>query len=192
MTKTVREDLRVKKTLSSIDKSFRELVLEREYEQITVSEICKRAVINKKTFYAHFHCLDDLLRHTLEDIAKGYIARIARFSLPEDLLNIHREFFLYSIEQGEFYEKLVCSRAYQHIARTLLGKLVKTAWQDSPWFNSLDAETQNMLLCFLHSAGADMYRQWIADGKGMPLEDAIAISGTLLCKGVDGIAKTRS
>ncbi len=119
--------------MASIDNAFRELVLEKAYDRISVSELCERACINKKTFYAHFRSLDDLLREKLEQITQGFIGRIAGFALPEQLHAIHREFFLYSIEQGEFYEKLVCSAAYRHIGSELLGKFVRTAWKDSRW-----------------------------------------------------------
>ena len=190
MPRTAQEDLRVRRTITAIDKAFHELVLEKPYDRISVSELCERAFINKKTFYAHYRSLGDVLREKLEAISRGFIARIARFTLPEQLYDIHREYFLYSIEQGEFYEKLICNTTCEHIGSGLLGNLVRDTWQHSPWFHNLNYDTQSMVLCFLHSTGAALYRQWVSDGKRMPLEDVIAISGTLLCQGVEGIVRT--
>lgn len=55
------EDLRVQRTIKSIYDAFSELILERDYEKITVTELAKRAMINKKTFYRYYPTLDDLL-----------------------------------------------------------------------------------------------------------------------------------
>ena len=44
------EDLRVRKTIQGIKAAFESLICERDYEKITVKELCERAQINKKTF----------------------------------------------------------------------------------------------------------------------------------------------
>ena len=52
MILTGNEDLRVQKTIESVKSAFHELILEKDYEKITVKELCERARINKKTFYS--------------------------------------------------------------------------------------------------------------------------------------------
>ena len=51
MILTGNEDLRVVKTIEGIKAAFEELICEKNYEQITVKELCDKARINKKTFY---------------------------------------------------------------------------------------------------------------------------------------------
>jgi AcrR family transcriptional regulator len=53
-------DLRVKKTRIAIRKAFWELTMERGFGNVTVSEVCRRAMINRTTFYRHYEDLDDL------------------------------------------------------------------------------------------------------------------------------------
>ena len=55
------EDLRVVKTIEGIKAAFEDLICEKEYERITVKELCDRARINKKTFYHYYETLDALL-----------------------------------------------------------------------------------------------------------------------------------
>ena len=55
------EDLRVQKTMAAIDRAFSELLVEKDYGKIAVKELCERARINKKTFYAYYAGLDELL-----------------------------------------------------------------------------------------------------------------------------------
>ena len=56
------KDLRVRRTLTSIRKSFYELVLEKNYNEISITELTDRAGINRKTFYLHYSSLDDLVK----------------------------------------------------------------------------------------------------------------------------------
>ena len=51
MILTGNEDLRVKKTITGIKTAFEALICEKEYDRITVKELCDRAQVNKKTFY---------------------------------------------------------------------------------------------------------------------------------------------
>lgn len=44
------EDIRIKKTIRNIHKSFIELFKGKDYEKITVKELIEKAEINKKNF----------------------------------------------------------------------------------------------------------------------------------------------
>ena len=46
-------------------------------------------------------------------------------------------------------------------------------------------EEQNLVLAFINTFGVGCYRQWVADGKKVPLERVIELSGTLMCGGLD-------
>ncbi|MDO4846012.1 MAG: helix-turn-helix domain-containing protein, partial [Oscillospiraceae bacterium] len=61
MILTGNEDLRVVKTIAAIKRAFDELICEKDFERITVKELCERAQINKKTFYHYYSSLDELL-----------------------------------------------------------------------------------------------------------------------------------
>jgi len=55
-------DLRIQKTKKNIYESFLQLLQKDAFENIKVSEICEKALINRSTFYAHFedkYCLLD-------------------------------------------------------------------------------------------------------------------------------------
>ncbi len=55
------EDLRVQKTIEAICAAFEKLLLEKDYDKISVTELCKLARISKKTFYVYYEDLDSLL-----------------------------------------------------------------------------------------------------------------------------------
>ncbi|MBQ9407750.1 MAG: TetR/AcrR family transcriptional regulator [Desulfovibrio sp.] len=183
------EDLRVQKTIANIDKTFCELLCEKEYEKISVTEICQRAKIQRKTFYAYYPSVDALLREKLDVMSRAYIERIKKYSVPEQIAEINREFYLYSAEAGELYEKIICNAVCRGIGSKLLQEFVRKTWESSPWFTSLTLWQQNLLLTFVYSTGASLYRQWVSDGKQIRLEDMMRFAQRLLEQGIRGFSQ---
>lgn len=56
-----KEDLRIIKTKRLIFRSFVDLIFEKDFAAITVQDIADRAMINRSTFYSHFHDKQDVL-----------------------------------------------------------------------------------------------------------------------------------
>lgn len=181
------KDMRVQRTLERIHEAFRELVEKKEYSFLTVSALCARAKIGRKTFYVYYESLDDLLKEAVENMATEYAERIKEYIAKEDVFEITRQFYLFSIEQGKFYENLVCSESYQAIGGHLLMRLVRDTWNSSSWFRSLREEEQDVLLCFIYHSGASLYRQWILSDKKIPLDQMINLAYSLVGKGIDGL-----
>lgn len=184
------EDLRVQKTIAAIHDTFSELLLKKDYDKITVKLLCDCAKINKKTFYRYYETMDELLAERLESLSRAFLERIADYHVPDDLALVNREFYRYALEQGELYERLVCSASHRAISGKMLGEIINRTWNTSASFLKLDKYEQNLLLVFINSIGVELYRQWVADGKKMPLETVISLSGALLCNGVNGYMET--
>lgn len=70
-------DRRVKRTKSAIFGAAIELMVEKDPKKITVLELCKRADINKSTFYLHYKSIDDCLQKCLNTVMNG-IEKISR------------------------------------------------------------------------------------------------------------------
>ena len=86
------EDLRIVKTRLAIKKAFFELMAEKSFDKITVSDITDKALINRGTFYAHYKDKFDLLEQiedeTIEDMG-DFIALLTEDSLNKALYH-HR------------------------------------------------------------------------------------------------------
>lgn len=87
-----------------MNQSLVELLNKKDYEFITIKEICKKAGVNRSTFYLHYDNIDDLLCETIENINKNFLSyfneQINDFSkkinssLKEDLIFITPEYLL--------------------------------------------------------------------------------------------------
>ncbi|MBQ6519758.1 MAG: TetR/AcrR family transcriptional regulator [Anaerolineaceae bacterium] len=180
------EDLRVVKTIESIKSAFDELICEKDYEKITVKELCDRVRINKKTFYHYYETLDYLLAEMQTELSSSYIERIKDYSLPEDLDKVNREFFLYSAEQGLAYEKITCSVTYHTIRNDMVENVNTVGWSKSAKYQKLFDYEKKLLMGFINNAVLNAYRQWVEDGKKLPLEEVIELTNRLVLGGVNG------
>lgn len=60
-------------TAKRIDEAFLELLAVKDFEYITVKEICGTAVVNRSTFYLHYETIADLLSECVEYINGQFI-----------------------------------------------------------------------------------------------------------------------
>lgn len=71
-----------------MDEALIDILKKKDFEFITVKEICKRAGVNRSTFYLHYETISDLLTETIEYYNKQFIEQFS--TNPEQLIsNIH-------------------------------------------------------------------------------------------------------
>ena len=189
MILTGKEDLRIQKSIKAIQEAFEELMAEKDYEKITVKELCTRAMINKKTFYQYYDDLDALLREAQAEYTRGYMERVKDYELPRDLAKANREFFLYSAKQGKLYEKITCSGNMNAVRKQMIDTVMKHTWRQSKTFAALDTFHQNALLNYINMVTIDIYKQWVLAEKKVPLEEVITLTELLVTSGTDGYLK---
>lgn len=186
MILTGKEDLRVQKTIAAIKNVFEDILTKKNFEDITVKELCARAKINKKTFYTYYPTLSHLLTEIQGAIAEEYIKRVKDFRLPEELDKVTRVFFEYAIEQGPVYEKISCHKDFAFIRTPMIDKVMSSTWGQSAIFNKMPVNYRTIYLGYITEVSMDIYKQWVADGKKIPLEEIISLTNTLLLKGSNG------
>ncbi|HKZ09146.1 MAG TPA: TetR/AcrR family transcriptional regulator [Rhodanobacteraceae bacterium] len=67
-SKHVRIDRRIERTRRTLHEALGELIQEKAYDRITVTEILDRASVSRSAFYMHFRDKDDLLESCLRDL----------------------------------------------------------------------------------------------------------------------------
>lgn len=60
-------------TAKKMDIAFLELLEQKDFEYITVKEICKRAGVNRSTFYLHYETISDLLSESVEYMNRHFL-----------------------------------------------------------------------------------------------------------------------
>lgn len=106
------EDLCVQRTINNIYQAFEDLICEKDYSKITVTELARRAQINKKTFYRYYETLDDLLVELQARYADEYLQQIKDCQYPQDWEKSVKTFFLFLSAQGKAYDRITTSVSY--------------------------------------------------------------------------------
>ena len=176
-------DLRVRRTREAIRKAFTDMLLEMPYEKITVTELAQRANINKKTFYRHYAVLDDLLAEIEEEFAQPFTELTTGLRYPEDTAVIAREFLLYSAQQGPLYDAVVSSEMHEEILDKVLEEMSvertsnihpPQGWSDKEW---------SLYLSHVNDSQVRYYKQWVDDGRKVPINRMVALGVRLICNG---------
>lgn len=185
------QDLRVQRTINSIYDAFEQLICEKDYQKITVTELARRAQVNKKTFYRYYPTLDDLLIELQAWYSQAYLKEISDFQYPRDLAKSVATFFTYSASQGEAYDRITtCSvGSYVGIRQQMINEVMNKTWGQSREFNQLEDWKKRILLDFVEQTGLKVYMTWVKNGKVEPLEVVIDAATDLMQGGVERYLK---
>lgn len=77
-----RQESKYRYTASLMDEAFLLLLEQKDYDAITVKEICQKAGVNRSTFYLHYETINDLLEETVGMINHRFKASLS--SVPTD------------------------------------------------------------------------------------------------------------
>lgn len=81
-------DKRVQRSVVHIKKSFMEILEQKNFSEITISEIVQRANYNRGTFYAHFESKDDLLEKIIQETLMEMVKVIRHPYASEKFVNM--------------------------------------------------------------------------------------------------------
>lgn len=117
-----------------IHQAFLELLGEKPFEKITVTDIVKRADINRSTFYAHYPDVRGMVESFMENAVNQSVALIAEMDIQE-LFADPRPFLMkllnIGMENMELYRLLGCSdfamRQMEQMKKIFVEKAVTTS-----------------------------------------------------------------
>ena len=142
-----------------------------------------------------FGCLSALAEETPDTwiadrtiVVQNYVDDIG-YALPDDLDKVNREFFLYASEQGVAYEKITCGGTYHAIRDEMTDQVNDAAWSRSKKYQRLNGYEKKVLMGFINNAVLNAYREWVQDGKKIPMDEVIEITNKLVLGGVRGFFK---
>ncbi|MCD8144512.1 MAG: TetR/AcrR family transcriptional regulator [Oscillospiraceae bacterium] len=68
-------------TARKMDEAFLALIEKKDFEYITVKEICEKAGVNRSTFYLHYETIGDLLSECVEQMNQQFLTYFKETSL---------------------------------------------------------------------------------------------------------------
>jgi AcrR family transcriptional regulator len=98
-------DLRVRRTYKFLWDALMALMIERDFESVTVTDICERAMVHRTTFYKHYEDKHGLLMHGIQDEVKSFF----------EALNLPDEQPAPMTEEAEALPRLI--KGFEHVLR---------------------------------------------------------------------------
>lgn len=89
--KSEKKDLRIIKTQKLLKESLLELLKTNSLKDISVTEICEQAMVNRVTFYDHFSNKEELLDAVIEDIKQDIVTKLENDSTIYDFKKNYRK-----------------------------------------------------------------------------------------------------
>lgn len=181
-----KEDLRRRRSKRYLSEALFSLMEERPLRDISVVDICERAMVHRTTFYAHFEDKMDLFRYVLEemlraasqtrdDVAeeKGIQAGVmAEFRMGLDFFRQHKKFYLSGLSGGVGPELRTVETAVAEAVESLI--LAKCPQEEPRIAQAVGA--------FYAGAMLGILRWWLESDMAVSEEKLVALAGELLPK----------
>ena len=188
-----------RRSIRLLKEAFVNLLAEKPYEDISVSDVTRAADLNRGTFYAHFDNLDDLLRSVLEDFA-GRVTLLLDSADSDDLLRDPRPVLdhigAYLSGEQELFHKLVTSTSVQPFIDSL-SSIIRVKIRERASEIPDDATVAEMteaqrfsVLCeeYIIDGVFGTYRAWLAGEYGdLPIGEINASLARLISATADGM-----
>jgi AcrR family transcriptional regulator len=129
-----RTDRRIRRTQKALHAALISLVLEKDYDSITVQEILDRADIGRSTFYLHFRDKDELLISGMENLKETLNAAIEqkRDSFgSQQIIGFSEAMFQHAREYRNVYYALLHTTAWPVVRERLEEVLDELIWRES-------------------------------------------------------------
>jgi len=131
-------DRRVERTQQALRGALFELILERGFDAVTVSDITARANVGRSTFYAHFADKEDLLQSGAEGLGSFLRAEIdARQADGARAVHPALAFCLpmleHAFQQRQLFAAMAGKRAghfFQELVHDLWAELIRASWPE--------------------------------------------------------------
>lgn len=158
-----------------IRQAFMELLKEKEFEKITVTDIVKRADINRSTFYAHypdvFGVIDEIQQEVL-DYTQKVLDKINFNNFFENPKPILKEIVKIAEDNHELYRLLSSSnmlvKQLQKLKMLLIERTIKTIEVPPGYAEPFEFE---FMVRFFMGGVVDVYTQWLNGEMDTSLEE---------------------
>ena len=193
--KTRREtDKRVLKTKKAIKTAHLSIMEEKDISDITISELTRKAGINRRTFYTHYRSISDII----DEIESDMVALLSEVVIKIDVTDIRKSAYNVFIELNEmvavefdyYFSRVrmdmrgVFMTRLKGIASELADKLLSEN-------SNLSRETAEMISEYIVGGFFNVFVEWRTSGGNIPVEQAARLAGIMAEGCLESIRKLR-
>lgn len=149
-----------------ISNAFIELLNNRSYEDISISLICKKALITRQTYYRNFKNKSDILRYILDNIGNNFIFNYKIFN--NNVSEIINNYFEYLLNYKNIL-KIIQKNELEYILKDNIKNMLSCI--DSSHYKIYDNIDNEFIFDFIISTLVSVLTLWVKhDFKENPKE----------------------
>ena len=185
-------DKRVERTRNAIINAFKEMIIEKEFKEITIKELAERANINLKTFYLHYESMDDILFDLTIELSDQVFESLNQkgFFSHENVDNI--QLLIEAIDETlhsdyELTKKIVSANSYHFFSRNIKDivkdsfiRKLKNKVPVSPYL-------MNIVGDYIGSGFAKLLKDWFENPGDLTSKDIATLASILIYGGIKGL-----
>lgn len=118
-------DLRIQKTHKALMRALHELLTEKSFDEISVTELCERAETRRATFYKHFGDKSELLVYMIRELQEEYNARnevIFDIQNPKKCMTTIFRYLIDFLDENEVMARTVAKSNAKNIVVDILSE----------------------------------------------------------------------
>lgn len=191
MEKSKKYDRRVEKTRNAIINSFKEMIIEKEFKEITIKQLAERANINRKTFYLHYESMEEILFDLTIEISDELFETLNSkgFFNPDSFdINI----LISSIEEilssnYELTKKLVSANSYHFFSRNIKDIVKDSFIRKVKKKVELSEYIMNIVGDYIASGLSKLLKDWFEDAGNLSSNDVAKLASSLIFGGIKAV-----
>lgn len=183
-------DRRIIKTKEAIQNAYTALVLEKHSTKVSISEIARRANIDRKTFYLHYDSTDDIINELIENELEAFSLFLNEnytFHHPFDA-NAFFQCSTLFIEQNIEHKKMIANslnfESFWSQTKKIVARKMTEALSDVKYLSNKEVLVYSN---FLASGIIDLYLSWFRKEVPVSLDELGKIASNIVSNGVQEI-----
>lgn len=167
-------DRRVSRTKKMIQEAYVGLLMEKKPGKITISEIARRADIDRKTFYLHYDSVEDIIREFCKSKVDELMESLKMEDFPNQSFSIRRTFEILNqiiAKNMEFFWFISVNREYDYFFDQLKDLVVNFIVRNGQGYFGYAERELGVYAEFFISGILSAYTRWLREGMDCSMEE---------------------
>lgn len=165
-----------------INAALADLLQEKPLDKITVTDIVKRAELNRGTFYAHYTDVQDVINHLIEQTLSEILSALSVSSknitdMPIVLLKQVQSILESDLQ---FYKKVMVSSASTFMQEQLVSIVLDYFLRHETEYEIKDHNQFVLTINFCAGGLIRLYREWFAGNSSLTLDELTSYASDMI------------
>ena len=172
-------DRRARKSRAAVKDAYLQLIREQDPADVSISDLCQKADINRTTFYHHYEYLENLEKHVIYDILEDMVTQLTGSDhslIPYSKLYIPEmtRTFVNLFKDDPYIRIFLNSRRREYYRQLFVDTLVHIMLEADPSYRN-GTPSDKFELVFQNSGSCSLLITWIDEHRYVSSDEISAI-----------------